>query len=89
MHGIFASTVEIDGRVYPAVSNIGTRPTVSGEGVNCESYIIDYEGELYEKEITTSFLCLLRGEMRFDSVDDLRKQIMSDVEEAKRYFCIK
>jgi riboflavin kinase/FMN adenylyltransferase len=84
--GIYASTAEIDGREYIAVSNIGTRPTVDGEGVNCETHVIECELDLYAKRIRVVLRAYLRPEQRFSSVEELRRTIAGDVECAKEYF---
>ncbi|MBO5195544.1 MAG: bifunctional riboflavin kinase/FAD synthetase [Clostridia bacterium] len=85
-HGIYACTASIDGNIYVAVTNVGTRPTVSGNYVNCESHIINYSGDLYGKEVKIEFYSYLRDEMRFDSVDALADQIKRDIESAKDFF---
>ena len=84
--GIYASTVEIDGAEYIAVSNVGTRPTVDGEGVNCETHVIDYTGDLYGKRIRVVLRAYLREEIRFSSVEALGECISRDVECARAYF---
>ncbi len=87
-NGIYVSRVTIDGAVYPAVSNIGTRPTVDGDGVNCESHVIGYSADLYGKSITVELLKFLRPERDFGSVEALRAAIEADVLAAKKYFDI-
>lgn len=84
-HGVYASIAVIDGIRYAAVSNIGTRPTVSGTSVNCESYILDYSDDLYNKDITVYFMRFLRDEERFDSLDTLKRTIEADVSKAQLY----
>lgn len=85
-HGIYACTASIDGNIYIAVTNIGTRPTVSGNHVNCETHIINYSGDLYDKEVKIDFYGFLRDEMCFGSVDELASQIKNDIESAKDFF---
>ncbi len=85
-HGIYACTASVDGNIYIAVTNIGTRPTVSGNYVNCETHIINYSGDLYDKEVKIDFYGYLRDEMRFGSVDELASQIRKDIESAKDFF---
>ena len=73
--------------LFLGVANIGTRPTVSdGNKINCETHIIDYSGMLYGKEIKVAFYILIREEKRFDSVEELREQILRDARAAKDYF---
>jgi riboflavin kinase/FMN adenylyltransferase len=88
-HGIYAcrAAVEIDGewRWWPAAVNVGVRPTfVTGRGVLIEAYLIDFEGDLYDRELRLAFLSRLRGERRFDSTEALIDQMARDVELAHR-----
>jgi riboflavin kinase/FMN adenylyltransferase len=85
-YGIYASTAEIDGAEYIAVSNVGTRPTVDGEGVNCETHVIDCDRDLYGKRIRVVLRAYLRPEMKFSSIEELRLTIAGDVERAREYF---
>jgi len=64
---------------------LGVRPTfVTGRGVLIEAYLIGFEGDLYGRELRLAFLRRLRGEKRFDSVDELVAQMHADVDEARR-----
>ena len=65
----------------------GRRPTsasgptfVTGRGVLVEAYLLDYDGDLYDRELRLAFLARLRGERRFDDVDALVEQMHRDVE---------
>lgn len=85
--GIYACSCFVDGEIYLAVSNIGVRPTVSdGTALNCETHIINYSGDLYGREIKVELYCLLREEMKFDSIDALRRQIKIDISATLEYF---
>ena len=76
--GVYACTTVIDGKTYRAVTNIGKRPTVEGTNVTVEPWILDFEGDLYGKEISLSFHKFLRPEQKFDSLEDLKAQIRKD-----------
>lgn len=76
--GVYACTVSVDGRAHVAVANIGIRPTVDGQGVTVEPWLLDFEGDLYGKQITLSFHKFLRPEQKFDSLEALRMQIQKD-----------
>ena len=79
-HGVYAALAE--GR--PAAVSIGVRPTFgSGRGELVEAYILDFEGDLYGRELRVDFLSRLRGERRFDSVDALIEQMALDVQHAR------
>lgn len=87
--GIYTSRAYIDGQWFPSVSNIGVRPSVEDSSVvNCETYIIGFDGDLYGREIKVEFLKRLRDEKKFDSVDALKAQISADIEHTKEYFGI-
>jgi riboflavin kinase / FMN adenylyltransferase len=88
-HGVYAcrAAVELDGewRWWPAATNVGVRPTfVTGRGLLVEAFLIGFDGDLYERELRLAFLQRLRGELRFESVDELVEQMGRDVEETRR-----
>ena len=88
--GVYATLTEIDGNEYISATNIGVRPTVSSsETVTCETYVINYEGDLYEENVTISFMKKLRDEKHFSSMDELSAAIATDVENTKIYFGLK
>lgn len=82
--GVYACRVGIDGRSYRAVTNIGTRPTVAGEGITVEPWILDYEGDLYGREITLEFFYFLRSEQKFPTLEALQAEIRRNAEETRR-----
>jgi riboflavin kinase/FMN adenylyltransferase len=80
-HGVYAAFAN----GVPAAVNVGVRPTFeSGRGVLIETYLIDYEGDLYGTQLRVAFVERLRGEKRFASVEELIAQMRIDVEDAKR-----
>lgn len=81
--GVYACRCLVDGQWYPAVTNIGTRPTVSGTGITVEPWILDFSGDLYGKAITLEFHRFLRPERKFPDLETLRQQIRSDAEETR------
>ncbi len=83
--GVYVSRVEIDGVWHAAVTNVGTNPTVGGNSLRSESYIFDFEGDLYGCTIRVELLVQLRGEMKFSSIEALRQQIELDVATARNY----
>jgi len=87
-HGVYVTSVTLpDGTVCPAVTNVGTRPTVnSGGDVTVEASLLGYSGDLYGKVLRVEFYRRLRDEIRFDSLDALRAQIAADAEETRQYF---
>lgn len=87
-HGVYIARVVLpDSRAFAAVTNIGTRPTVrNGADVTVESYLLDFDGDLYGQTVRVEFLHRLRGETAFPSLDDLRAQIAKDAEAARDWF---
>jgi riboflavin kinase/FMN adenylyltransferase len=81
--GVYACRVNLDGIYYPAVTNIGTRPTVSGQGITVEPWILDYSGDLYGQEITLEFFHFLRPERSFESLEALRQEILSNAQTSR------
>ena len=84
-HGVYATRMRLPEGDFPAVTNIGIRPTVSREGVlTVESHILDYRGNLYGRHLVLEFFDYLRAEQRFDSVEELSAQIARDGERARQ-----
>jgi len=77
--GVYAGWAGIDGEIFPAMTNIGTNPTFGDNRRAVEVYIVDYQSNLYRREIQIEFVERLRGEKRFDSVEELKRQIAEDV----------
>ncbi len=78
-NGVYRSAVPIDGRIYNAVTNIGTCPTFGERRVHAETYILDFDGDLYDREIEVFLLAFLRKERKFKSQSDLILQIKLDI----------
>ena len=76
--GVYRTATEISGALYNSITNIGTCPTISERALHAETYIIDYSGDLYGKEIRIFFLGYLREEKRFSSPEELIMQINVD-----------
>ena len=85
-HGVYAAKVVLeDGSEHFAVTNV--RPTVSGEDrVSVESFILDYSGNLYDRQVRLEFFRFIRPEKKFASVDELKTQILRDAETTRVYF---
>lgn len=83
--GVYACACLVDGVRYPAVTNIGTRPTVEGHHVTVEPWILDYEGDLYDREITLEFHYFLRPERKFSSLEALQEEIHRNARETRQY----
>jgi riboflavin kinase/FMN adenylyltransferase len=84
--GVYITDVDVGGKRYPAVTNIGYNPTFDGQSLTIETYILDFSGDIYDQEIALYFLERIRDEVRFSSVDELKERIWKDVEAAREYF---
>ena len=84
--GVYACLARIGDKKYPAVTNIGTRPTVRGEGITAEPWILDFEGDLYGRELVLEFYRFLRPEMKFPSLEALQVEIRKNAEETREFF---
>jgi riboflavin kinase/FMN adenylyltransferase len=86
-HGVYATTLTVDGVVRAAITNIGVNPTFGdGQGTSIETYVLRYDGELYGRRVQLGFVQRLRDERRFDDVEALRAQIEADCRRAERLF---
>jgi riboflavin kinase/FMN adenylyltransferase len=85
-HGVYATTLTIDGIVRAALTNIGVRPTFGESEVAIETHVLGYSGDLYQRRVRLSFVQRLRDERRFADVDALRAQIEADQRRAERLF---
>lgn len=82
-NGIYACRVAVMGKTYNAVTNIGSRPTFTEGGENIiETHLLDFDKNIYEESIQIEFLYRIREEIRFNSAEELKKQISSDVQMA-------
>lgn len=83
-NGVFAVLVERkDGKLHQGVTNIGLNPTFDDGGLNVETHLLDFEGDLYGQEIILHFIQRLRPEKRFASPEELAAQIKQDVAQAR------
>lgn len=85
-YGVYAARVTVAGRTYPAVTNVGVRPTVDTDGgMTVESHLLEEAADLYGAGCRVEFLRMLRPERRFESLEDLRAQIARDAEAARAF----
>jgi len=81
--GVYAARAHVDNKAYHSVINIGRRPTFGGNERAVEVYILDYHGELYGRRLEIDIIERLRREERFDTAEELRKQMAEDVKHGK------
>ena len=75
---VYASFTEIDGKRYPAVTNVGVKPTFNGDTVIAETHICGYNGDIYGQKPVIHLVRFIRNEVRFDGTEDLTAQILKD-----------
>ncbi len=85
-HGVYDVICEADGALYRGLANVGSRPTVDGEDINCETHIIDFDGDLYGKLVTIYFGRMLRPEERFGSVAELQAAVFQNIKEIREHY---
>ncbi len=82
--GVYACAATVDDEVYLAVTNIGSRPTVDGESITVEPWLLDFEGDLYGKELSLIFHAYLRPEKKFGSLEELRAEILENAVQTRK-----
>jgi len=81
--GIYATWTYIENQRYQSVTNIGKRPTFGESEQTVEVYILNYQGNLYRHELKIDIIKRLRREQRFDTIEELKKQIEEDIKQAR------
>lgn len=82
--GVYKSETETDGKVYQSISYFGTKPTVQNkEEIICETHIFDFSSDLYGQEIKVYPLEFIREELKFDSLEELKNEVMKNIREVK------
>lgn len=85
-YGVYASKVQLDGKWYPAVTNVGVRPTVTKASMRSETCILDFSGDLYGKNVEVSLIRFIREEKKFPDLDALSAQIEKDIIKARNIY---
>lgn len=85
-NGVYFSYIKMNGNTYQGITNIGTKPTVSGEAVmGVETYIYDFSRDVYGQEAEVYLLHYKRPEMRFDGIEALKAQMATDIAKGRAY----
>ena len=86
--GVYFSRVRIGDQIYRGITNIGRKPTVGDkESVGVETYIYDFEEEIYGRSIEVQLLSYKRPEQRFESMEALKEQLAADRRDGLAFFC--
>ena len=86
--GVYVTRAHLNGKTYPAVTNIGIRPTLSDQTTDkavVEPHLLDFEENIYGKHMKLDLCFRLRAEKKFDGVEELKRQIGKDVTRTRRY----
>lgn len=81
--GVYAVTVEIDGKRYSGATNIGYNPTFGEKKFSFETHVLDFRGKLLGKTLKVTFYKRIRDEMKFASIEELKLQLKKDIEEIR------
>lgn len=85
--GVYACRVQVDGRWFPGIGNVGVKPTVTeNPRLLVEVFVFDFYGDAYGKEIKVAFCSFERPEQKFHSVEELKARIRADLDFGKQYF---
>ena len=83
--GVYLTRIEVEGKVYNSLTNIGKRPSVDdGDNVSVETLILDFNRDIYGKEVVLEILEFLRPVLKFASLLEVREQVEEDILEAKK-----
>ncbi|MFW6324604.1 MAG: bifunctional riboflavin kinase/FAD synthetase [Desulfovibrionales bacterium] len=81
--GVYAVWTEVEGKIHPAVANIGYNPTFGNEVISVEVHILEFQSMIYEQTINIHFVQRLRDEKKFSGLDELIAQIRKDIQLAR------
>ena len=88
--GVYITKVTIDGESYQGVTNVGCKPTIEGKNpIGIETYILDFNQDVYGKNACVTFLKKIRNECKFPNIEALSEQMRIDVNKAKDYFSLR
>lgn len=78
--GVYKTTTFVDGKMYKSMTNVGVKPTIKGDRLPlAETYIVDYKGNAYGKEVKVFYSKMIREETKFSCVEELKEQIAKDI----------
>lgn len=87
-NGVYASYTKFNGKTHKSLLNIGVRPTIikPNPSIQVEAHILKFNENIYDQVINIELIEKLRNEMKFESIEELKKQISCDIENAKSFF---
>lgn len=84
--GVYVTETLLGGQRFPSVTNVGVRPTFDGARLSIESHLLDFNEAITAGKMEIRFLARLRDEQKFASVEALKKQVLEDIDTARRHF---
>jgi len=81
--GVYAGLAHVNGKVYEAMTNIGKNPTFANPNRTIETFLLDYSGDLYGRELSVEFVARLRDEKQFKNAGELKKQLAEDIKRGR------
>lgn len=82
--GVYYTNVKWNNKIYKGITSIGKNPTVNGEKITLETYILDFNHDIYGEEITVCFISKIREQKKFNSVEELMNQLEKDKKSAEK-----
>ena len=82
LYGVYATLATIDDRTYKSITNIGVKPTIGSDKPTVETYLLEAQGDFYSRTAKVELVKFLRKEQKFASLEELRKVISSDIQNA-------
>lgn len=82
--GVYRSQMSVKGEIYPGITNVGVRPTVSGKNINYETHLFDVKEEFYGEIARVELLEFIRGEKKFETLSELKTRMEADIATVKR-----
>ncbi|HEY7268687.1 MAG TPA: riboflavin kinase [Dehalococcoidia bacterium] len=81
--GVYATWAHVEGRRLPSATNIGRRPQFDGDHPTVETYIFDFDGDLYGRTLKIELVEMISPEMKFETIELLKDKIAADVAKAR------
>lgn len=89
-NGVYITEVFIDEKKYCGITNVGHKPTVGGKNpLGVETHLLDFAGDVYDKLVTVEFICRIREERKFASIEELKAQMQNDIAYGRAFFARK
>lgn len=82
--GVYYTNVKINEKIFKGITSIGNNPTVNGQELTVETYILDFSNDIYGKEINIYFIDRIRDEIKFNNINELIEQLKKDKKFAEK-----